>query len=418
MRGHPSTVQADMIAVGAEMLTEFRTETNSLFVTSQLNALGISVRRKVVVGDDEDLIAQTLLASLQEVQIVILSGGLGPTSDDVTREGVSAALGLRLELDAGVIEHLEKLYERFGYRMTENNRRQALVPQGATVLRNPRGTAPGLFLKKGDSLVFLLPGPPRELKPMVVEKVVPLIREHFPVRVRPSRQLRVASMAESAVDARAEPIYKQYPEVETTILSSPGVIDLFFFWGGEDAISLAESRLDDLTAEIKKDFGKSIFADGPDELESVVGTLLREKKLCLATAESCTGGLLSKLVTDVPGSSEYYLGGVVSYANALKTKWLDVSPRDLEEFGAVSQRVAARMARGICESTGADIGLSITGIAGPEGGSLEKPLGTIFLGLFDGTEPKVWEKRLPGGRETVRLRSARLSLDLLRRHLI
>ncbi len=409
---------AEIIAVGSELLTPSRLETNSLFITERLNGLGILVERKVVVGDRESSLAETFQSALRKADLVILTGGLGPTNDDVTREVVARSLGRDLRVDESVLAHLEELYRRFGYRMAENNRRQAQVPDGAEVLPNPKGTAPGLFMREADKLVFLLPGPPRELNPMMDAEVLPRLNRYLPVRRQFFRQLRVASLAESAVDKRVEPLYQAFSDIETTILSSLGIIDLFFHWRGRDDEALAEQQLGQLVEQVRAELADSVFSDQPEELEAVVGRKLHERRLRLAIAESCTGGLVGKLITDVDGSSQYFLGGVVSYSDALKENLLHVRPETLARHGAVSAETAAEMAAGVCQLTGAEAGLAVTGIAGPSGGTEEKPVGTVFFGLSLEGQVRSKHRRLPGDRDSVRTRSARFALDWLRRELL
>lgn len=411
-------MQAEIIAVGSELLTPSRRETNSLHVTQRLNELGIRVRRKWVVGDHPGDLRQSLQIAMEGSSVIVFTGGLGPTTDDITREVVAQTLGRRLLLDESILKRLEQRFRRLGLQMTENNRRQAYVPEAAEVLENPHGSAPGLFLKEGSVLVFLLPGPPHELEPMVVNEVVPRIRKHLGVTSLPYRQLRVASLPESRVDSMAEGIYRDYPDVETTILSSPGVIDLFFYWTGGAEAGDAGRVLDELTARLREAFGSSIFTDRNEGLEEVVGSLLRRRGLTLATAESCTGGWLGQVLTSVPGSSHYYRGGVVCYHDELKSRLAGVNETTLERFGAVSEAVVLQMAEGIRRRAGADYGLSVTGIAGPGGGTREKPVGLVYVALAGPDCQEARELHFSGPREVVRLRSARFALDLLRRHLL
>ncbi len=261
----------------------------------------------------------------------------------------------------------------------------------------------------------MLPGPPRELNPMMEQQVLPLIKKHKSVADRPSRILKIASVSESALDARIEGIYKAYPDVDTTILSSPGVISLYFIWRLDSGDRVqAEKCLDDLTGRIRAELGLAVLTDREEEMQETLGRLLKEKGLTLALAESCTGGLISKMLTDIPGSSEYFLGGVVSYGNAAKEKVLGVSSGDLKERGAVSASVAEQMARGARQYLAADIGLSVTGIAGPGGGTKEKPVGTVFIGLSGAGTCRSWRIRSLGGRDIIRQRSANQALDRLR----
>lgn len=410
-------MRAEIIAIGSELLTPSRLDTNSLFITRQLNDLGLMVARKSIVGDRAEDIRDVLASALPRSEVVILIGGLGPTNDDMTREVVADALGRRLVLDEGILENLQRRYAQARLQMTVNNRRQARVIEGAEILENPNGTAPGQFLRENSTLVFLLPGPPRELQPMVMNQVLPLIRRHKPTSVQHRRQLKVASEVESRVDALIESIYKSYPQVETTILASPAIIELFFYWRGEPDDALAETQLDELAERVRARLGDSVFTDREETLEEMLGHLLVARGKTIATAESCTGGTIGKILTDVAGSSRYYVGGVVCYSNPLKIQLVGVNETTLERFGAVSEPVARQMALGIRMRTGSDFGLSLTGIAGPEGGTPEKPVGLVFVGLADAQGTRVQKLQLRGDREAIRLRAARMALDWLRREL-
>ncbi len=408
-------MHSEIIAVGSELLSFGRIDTNSVHISSRLAELGISVRYKQVVGDRVEDISQAISLAMSRSQIIFVTGGLGPTNDDITREGVAAALSRVMKEDPQVVRDMEILYRKWNRSMSENNRRQAMVPEGALVIPNLNGTAPGLFLQADEKLVFVLPGPPRELNPMMAQLVLPLIKKYKSVAERPSRILKIASVAESALDARIEGIYNAYPDVDTTILSSPGVISLYFTWRLDSGDQVqAEACLEDLTGRIRTELGLAVLTDREEEMQETLGRLLKEKGLTLALAESCTGGLICKMLTDVPGSSEYFLGGVVSYSNTAKEKALGVSPGDLKEHGAVSAAVAEQMALGARLYLDADIGLSVTGIAGPGGGTEEKPVGTVFIGLSAAGTCRSWKVRALGGRDIVRQRSANQALDRLR----
>ena len=412
------SLRCEIIAVGTELLALPRNETNSVFLGQRLASLGIVPMRKFVVGDRRLEIAQALEAALAaDSDVICLTGGLGPTADDLTREAVADALGLELRPDQGLLRRLERLYSRFSVPMSDNNRRQALVPEGAQVLNNSNGTAPGLFLEKDRSLIFLLPGPPRELKPLFESQVLEIVSQRKPVRPRRERRLKVCGMTESAVDAAAEPIYSAYPGIETTVLASAGIIDLIFVWQGGDDADSAEAGLEEVASKVSGALGKAVYANRNITLEEAVGEQLSRLDRTLATAESCTGGWMAKLLTDVPGSSHYFRGGAVSYSNDLKTLQLGVSEITLERFGAVSPQVAEQMAQGVRQRSGADYGLSATGVAGPGGGSDDKPVGLVYLGLATPSGAESKRLQLPGDREAIRLRSARYALDWLRRTL-
>jgi nicotinamide-nucleotide amidase len=407
------TMRAEIIAVGSELLSQARLETNSVFIAKRLNESGLKVMRKFVVEDREEEIRGALESAMGSSEVVILTGGLGPTHDDITREVVSKMLGRELAPEPKILEGLKSRYQRVGLEMTDNNLRQAMVPEGAQWMENPNGTAPGLFLREGDRLLFLLPGPPREMEPMMVQ-VMDLIGQYKQLDPPICRRLKVASETESGVDSAIGSIYTSYISIETTILSSPGMIELTFYWMGEANQQLAEDQLQELVARVRQKLGDSIFTDREEDLEQVVGRMLFQKGKTVATAESCTGGLLGKMLTDVPGSSDYYRGGVVCYSNDLKANLVGVNETTLERFGAVSEQVAAQMAVGIRESSGADLGLSVTGIAGPGGETAEKPIGLVFVGLSS-DQVRVKKLNFGGPREAIRIRASRFALDWLRR---
>jgi len=407
-------MRAEIIAVGTELLTPSRVETNSLLITKKLNEYGLKVMRKFVVGDREEEIVGALVSALKGSEIVIVTGGLGPTHDDITREIVAKALGRGMARDSSILEGLRRRYQKIDLEMTDNNMRQAMVPEGAVPIENPNGTAPGLFMKEGKTLLFLLPGPPLEVEPMM-SQVMDLIGSYKQISRPLYHRLRVASETESGIDSAIGSIYKSYPSIETTILSSPGLIELLFFWVGEANEQLAEEQLQELVGRVREKLGDAIFTDQEEDLGEVVGQILRDKGMTVATAESCTGGMLGKMMTDVPGSSDYYLGGVVSYSNDLKVDFLGVNETSLERFGAVSEQVAAQMAEGIRKDTSADLGLSVTGIAGPGGETTEKPVGLVLIGLSSDQETRVKRIQMAGPREAIRIRASRFAMDWLRR---
>jgi nicotinamide-nucleotide amidase len=410
-------MRSEIIAVGSELLVFGRTETNSLLIASRLVSLGFSVPRKFVTADSEVEILECLSLALARSDVVLLTGGLGPTNDDVTRESVARFLDRALVEDPEILRTLEQRARQFRFSLTPNNRRQAQVPEGATVLPNANGTAPGLCLESDGKLVFLLPGPPRELTPMLDEQVLPLIRRHFPTKPSLNRRLKVAGEAESRVDHRIGKIYQAYPEVETTILSSPGIISLYFTWKGNGDEARGHRILEELVGRIEEALGKSVYSHEEESLSEALGRLLRSRALTLAAAESCTGGMLGELITEVPGSSDYFLGSVVTYSNQAKAGLLGVNPQKIAQLGAVSGEVAEQMATGARDALGASIAVSTTGIAGPGGGTEEKPVGTVYLGLSTAKETRSKKLFLPGNREAVRLRSCNLALDWIRREI-
>src|SRR5215470_12283707 len=373
-------MKAEIIAVGSELLTPDRLDTNSLFLTAELNKLGIEVVRKTVVGDERPLLLEAFRDALNRVPITIASGGLGPTEDDLTREAVAELLGRKLVRNEAVVRAIEARFRSFGRRMTENNLRQAMVPEGAEPLENPRGTAPGLWLETGDQMVALLPGPPRELKPLFLEQVLPRLERRVAGGRMYHRELRVTGLGESHVDHLAGPIYSKYSEVRTTVLASPGEVQIHLrIWSAdrEHAVQL----LEELERAIDLALAERIFSRDGSPLEVVVARELLERKATIAAAESCTGGLLAERLTTIAGSSAYFLGGVICYSNELKTAWADVSPETIAAKGAVSSEVAIALADGIRRRVGSTLGVGITGIAGPGGGSEEKPVGTVNIAV-------------------------------------
>lgn len=408
--------RAEIIAVGSELLTPFRLDTNSLFLTEQLNQLGIAVIRKSVVGDDRDELSEAFRRALERADLVISSGGLGPTEDDVTRDGLAQAIGRRMLPNEQVLADLRERFARMGRKMAANNERQALVPEGALVLPNTYGTAPGLWLGLGEQAVVLLPGPPRELRKIFTDHVRPLVEPHAPARRMIHRLLLVAGMPESTLDRRIAPIYVPYRQVETTILASPAGIEIHLSTWSED-FAADERVLDELSAAIAAELKEAVFSTTGESLDQVVARRLQSAGVTIAVAESCTGGLVSARLTNVPGSSAFFLGGVVSYSNEMKAAWVGVSPALIEQHGAVSAEVAVAMAEGVRHSSGATLGLGITGIAGPGGGTPGKPVGTVHVSLADAAGARQRLFRFGGDREQIRHLSAQSALDMVRRHL-
>ena len=408
-------MKAEIIAVGSELLTPDRIDTNSLFLTEELNKLGIEVLRKTIVGDNRELLAEAFRDALNRVPVVIASGGLGPTEDDLTRETVAELLGRRLQRKDDVVSAIEARFRSFKRDMPAVNLRQAMVPEGAEVLENPRGTAPGLWLEDKGRSIALLPGPPRELKPLFLEQVRPrLERRTSGVRMF-HRELRITGLGESHVEERIRPIYTRYKDVSTTILAVPGEIQIHLrAWTDDD--THAETTLDEIVRSLELALGDRIFAHSGLSLEEVVAQLLTDNRATIAAAESCTGGLLAERLTRIPGSSTYFLGGAVCYSNELKTAWADVPPEMIVSKGAVSSEVAIALAEGIRRRVRSTFGVAITGIAGPGGGSEEKPVGTVHLALASPTGVKERLVHLPGDRDGIRFYASQLALDMVRMH--
>jgi nicotinamide-nucleotide amidase len=421
---------AEIIAAGSEMLTPFRQDTNSLYITEGLNDLGVQVAFKTIVGDSLPHLTSAAIIAISRADVVIFSGGLGPTEDDLTREAVAAALGIGIHTDNAV---LTALYKRFAARqmvMPSNNAKQAGILDGAKVLNNKNGSAPAQYLdttvidangKPIRKVIVLLPGPPDELKPLFQNEVKPRLAASLPIRHLAKRVLRMALIPESHVDARTAPIYRQYSDVETTILAGGGEIQLHFLCA-KPTMAEAQSRVDELAEKIEAEMDDAIFSSHDESLEEVVLLNLGLRNLTLATAESCTGGLLAQRLTAIPGSSRYFLGGAVVYSDALKTTFASVPAELVENKGPVSPEVARSLAEGIRARTGASLGVSITGIAGPgpgePGPDAHKPIGLVYIALADAQDTQVKELNLPGNRERIRFWASQHALELIRRHLL
>ena len=409
-------MDAEIIAVGSELLTPLYLDTNSLFLTGRLNALGIEVRFKTVVGDRADDLATVFRDALSRSRLIILTGGLGPTEDDLTRRVVAEVLGRDLHEDPEIRRQIQERLARFGRPMAENNLRQAMLPEGAAWLENKHGTAPGIWIEHDDNLVVLLPGPPGELEAMFDAACVPRLAQASQGQRIRTRVYKVVGLPESEVDKRAAAVYKAYENPTTTILAKPGAIEIHL-----RARAASDEAADQLLAElgdkIELALGEYIFSTQGESLEEVVGMYLVMRQKTLAVAESCTGGLLAERLTHNSGSSNFFLGGAICYSNALKTKLAGVPATLIEEHGAVSRPVAQAMAEGIRARAVASLGVSITGVAGPTGGSPEKPVGLVFIGLADERGTQVREFRFPGSRERVRLWATQMALEMIRRRI-
>jgi nicotinamide-nucleotide amidase len=426
-------MKAAILAVGSELLGTVRLDTNSLRLTQVLDRHGVELRAKAVLGDSEEDIAVELRRLLDRHDVVLVTGGLGPTADDVTREAAAAAFGHGLHTDEEVLAALERRFRDLGWPMPEVNRRQAVIVDGATVLHNRRGTAPGQLLtsERGSSL-FLFPGVPMELDGMIEDHLEPWLAERSGGIGRETVTLKLASLPESVVEERIAPAYEEFGREHITILASPGDIRLCATAEGPEPER--RQRLETMAARLAELAGTAVYAyREEDTLEKVVGELLRQASATLALAESCTGGLVSERLTRVPGSSDYFLGGAVTYTNELKTRLVGVPPEMLAEHGAVSEPVARSMAEGVRRALGSDYGIGITGVAGPGGGSEAKPVGTVHLALAGPPPPAPpprsgrGEKeiqtdhrkvRFPGDRERIRWHASQLALEMLRRRLL
>jgi nicotinamide-nucleotide amidase len=412
-------MNAEIIACGSEMLTPDRVDTNSLYLTAQLNGIGVEVVAKSVIGDDRDRMAAAVQRALASSPILIVSGGLGPTEDDVTREAVALALDRKLEFSAEIADALERRFARAHRKMAENNKRQAFVVEGAAVLENPRGTAPGQWIEESGAVVMLLPGPPHELQAMFERSCLPRLKRIAPPLAIRTLCLRVAGMAESDLDQLIAPVYKKYTNPATTILAANGEIQVHLRARCQSAAE-ADALLAEVGGPIDLLLGERVFSRNGDPIEVVVGGLLRLNGATVSVAESCTGGMLGERITSVAGSSDYFVGGFLTYSNAMKTDLLGVPRETLDRFGAVSPETAEAMARGARRRTGSSYAISVTGLAGPgaASGPENAPVGTVYVGIADAAGADVARRVFLGDRQRIRTFTAHFALDVLRRRLL
>lgn len=410
-----------ILAVGSEMLTPFRVDTNSLAITERLNAIGCDVRLKAVVGDDVGDLCALLQRGVGTVDLIICTGGLGPTEDDITRDALARAFDLPLEIDARIVDQIRERFERRGLVMQAINARQAMVPRGAVVLENTRGTAPGLWLERRGTGILLLPGPPREMLPILERVIAERVRSNAGGHGLFRRVLKITGRPESDVDAVAQPVYGPWTTapipIVTTILAKMGQIELHLTACATSAAE-ADVALDAAVVDLLAVLGQSVYSSDGRGLEAVVGDLLRERFMTIAVAESCSGGLLASRLTDVAGSSAYFDRGVVCYSNRAKSEWLNVPAPLLEAHGAVSEQVAQAMADGVRAHAASSVGIGITGIAGPGGGTPEKPVGTVAVAVVTPAGRAVRTFGFFGPRDMVKFQSTQAALNMLRLLLI
>lgn len=414
-------MHAEIIAVGSEMLTPHRQDTNSLYLTDKLNELGVEVRFKSVVGDNaEDLTAAAKLA-MRRSEIIVFMGGLGPTEDDLTREAVAEALGLKLARNPEIVARLEERFAKRGYKFSLNNAKQADVIESAVVLPNANGTAPGQWVSGRydgkDRILILLPGPPMELKGLFEGECIPRLKSRIPEQHIAIRELKIALMPESQVDAKVAPLYKTYTDIQTTILAGAGEIQLHLRCQ-KPTQAEAEKRVEELAEKIEDELGDAIFSRKGESLEQIVSYFLQMRGLTLAVAESCTGGLLAQRITSLGGSSRYFLGGAIVYSNELKTQFANVPKLLIDKHGAVSREVAAALAEGIRKRCLSSYGIGITGVAGPTGGTEQKPVGLVYIALAGDEGTQVVERNFPGDRKRIRWFATQQALEMVRRALM
>jgi nicotinamide-nucleotide amidase len=409
-------MDAEIIAVGSEMLTPEHVDTNSLYLTGELNNLGIEVVAKCVIGDDRDRLADAVRQAIARSGIVILSGGLGPTEDDVTREAVAQALGRKLVFHPEIAEALEQRFARARRKMAEVNKRQAFLIEGAAILSNDRGTAPGQWLEESGAVAMLLPGPPHELESMFERECLPRLARLAPQQAIRTLFLRVTGMGESDLDQLISPVYKKYANPATTVLAAHGDIQIHLR-ARCAAAAEADALLAEVAGPIELLLGDRIYSRNGDPLEAVVGDLLRGHRATVSVAESCTGGMLGERFTSVPGSSDYFAGGFITYTNAMKVELLGVSPEILALHGAVSKETAEAMAEGARRRTNSTYALSVTGVAGPGSGDEKEPVGSVYTGIADDAGTHAVHRRFLGDRARIRVFTVQMALDILRRRI-
>jgi nicotinamide-nucleotide amidase len=410
-------MDAEIVAVGSEMLTPQKLDTNSLYLTDQLNSLGVEVVQKCVVGDDRDRLTEVIRGAAARVGLVIVTGGLGPTEDDVTRDATAAALDRRLQYDQGASDAIEARFRRINRPMAEINRRQAYVIEGAQVLSNDCGTAPGQWVETGSSIVVLLPGPPNELRSMWERECVSRLVGKLPPMVLRTRCYRVAGMGESDVDQLIAPVYTRYTNPCCTILAAVGDIQVYLR-ARCSTVEQAEALLEEVGSKLEPLLGRRLYTSTGEPLEARVGALLRGRGQTLSVAESCTGGMLAERITQVPGASFYFAGGFLTYTDESKINLLGVDRELIERHTAVSDPVARAMAWGARERLGTDWAVSVTGVAGPDGGTEATPVGTVFIGVAGAAAVDARRYQFGGDRARVRAMAAQTALDRLRLRLV
>jgi nicotinamide-nucleotide amidase len=406
-------MNAEIVAVGSEMLTPERVDTNSLYLTGELNNLGVEVVTKYVIGDHLERLRDAVRHAIARSEILIISGGLGPTEDDLTREAVAHALDRKLIFHQEISDALEQRFARLNRKMAEVNKRQAFIIDGAAILPNERGTAPGQWVEESGAVMMLLPGPPHELKAMFERECLPRLARLVPRLVIRTICLRVAGMGESDLDQLIAPVYKRYQNPATTILAAAGDIQVYL-----RARCATEAEADALLGEVAGPIelllGDRVYSRNGETLEVVVGGLLRHHRATVSVAESLTGGMLGERFTSVAGSSQYFVGGFITYTNEMKIEMLGVAPELIDKYGAVSKGVAEAMAVGARHRTKSTYALSVTGVAGPATGAETAPVGTTFISVADATGTEVLERRFLGDRTRIRNFASQVALDLLR----
>lgn len=410
------TRKAEIIVTGSELLSGIQ-ETNSTFLAERLTLSGIGLKSITIVGDREEEIHDTLKKALERSEIIVITGGLGPTEDDITRKTIAKVLGKRLVLEEDILKRIKDYFRERGYEMPKSHQRQALIPFGAKAIENRIGTAPGFFIEHKNSIIVSLPGPPREMKAMFLS-IEPLLKSRYRgKKLNILKIIRTCGISESLINENLKDIIKSEGSTDIGIVSAESGIDIRVMGHGVKEEDLLKS-LDLIEGKIRERLGEYIYGMGEESLEMVVGNLLREKALKISIAESCTGGLISHRITNIPGSSNYFERGVVCYSNKSKVELLNVPANLIKEYGAVSKEVAVAMAEGIRRISRTDLGLSATGIAGPTGGRDGKPIGLVYIALATPGITDCKEYRFISDREGIKTQTSQMALDILRKYLI
>lgn len=406
---------AEIISIGTELLLGDIVDTNSTYIADKLTANGFDIHYMTTVGDNRERLIRVLKKAISRADIIITTGGLGPTDDDLTREAIAAATGLPLKKVPALVEEIKDYFQHKNYPMTENNYKQAYLPEGARSINNQRGTAPGILLETDSYIIISLPGVPREMKFMFTGEVIPYLQNLLQGKIK-SKVLNFFSIGESTLETEIKDILDKQTNPTLALLAGTGEVKIRITAKGKTDQEV-DRLIQGAEREIRERVGQYIYSVNDEDLAVVTGRLLVEKGLTLSVAESCTGGLIGNRITDVPGSSRYFMGGMITYSNQAKMRHLGVKSTILENFGAVSRETVSEMAEGVREKMSTDIGIAVSGIAGPEGGSKEKPVGTVYIGLSTPTGTDTFKLKLKGDRVWNKWMSSQYALYYLYRYL-
>ncbi len=409
-------MNAEIICIGTELLLGHIVNTNASFIAARLAEAGIDHYFQVTVGDNPKRLSDTIRNALKRSNVIITTGGLGPTVDDITAHTIAGALNMRLVLDRSAISGMNEFFKRLNHKIPKTSLRQALVPEGARCLNNPLGTAPGIVIESGEKIIIALPGPPREMQPMMENHVIPYLKKKFCGKIIKSRSIKLIGIAEAAVNDKVKDLLELSGPVQVGIYAKQREVELKIMAKAENE-KLTDLEIAKIEKQIRKRLGEYVYGADKETLEQIVGDRLIKKNKTIATAESCTGGLAANLLTNVSGSSSYFKEGLITYSNESKVKYLGVPPKLIKDHGAVSPEVAKRMAKGIREKAGTDIGLGITGIAGPTGATKSKPVGLVYIALATKNKLICKQFNFLGSRIEIKYQAAMAALDLLRKNI-